>query len=445
LLVFGKRSNKGFILQKLTVKTFKGGLMFKISLKKLTKCLVNVSAAAACVLLFGCGPKGGGEDDERNRTEPDVEVDTKGKSSTELISLGSSSLKSKKYDEAIAYYEAAFVANNNDTKAIIYSVMAKIAKISTDPKVVDLFKNRFGFSQYPNRLNALLSDDWLKEYPSKYRVWSYYDDNIEKWVYWYDDYEVNSSYYPDITKVGYYSEEYGYDYETGEWWSTHTFVTSERRYDEGEYYSRLPELVTPAWIVGGSDSWYNETLMSNKAHSISTWALLLFANAVDKNTAGLNDVLDELISSVFGGSFVDACDRLKRLENNKNSLVTLDRDFIEALYLDEIIDEYDLIGWPEVNAIISSMICVKASLEWVAAYDWNTNLNFLKYSWKSDGNDFQEHFKNINAKDLPFNNSFLNARPGKMAVAKADFIKAIEGIKASYDAIRNSDLYPTEE
>jgi hypothetical protein len=352
-----------------------------------------------------------------------------------LILLGNSALRNQMYDEAIGYYETAFEADNNHTKAIIYSTMAKIAKISIDPKVVNLFKNRFGFKDYPNRLNALLSDEWLTKYPDEYISWSHYDDVIGEWVYWYDEWYVNSDNYSDIRKVGYYY--YNYDYK-------YVFVSDKPIYEKGGEYL-LPGLAVPSWVKGGSDSWYNETLIStNKAHSFETWCLLLFANAVDKNTSGLNTVLDELISSVFGASFVDVGNRIKKLENNKTATITLDRDFIEALYLDDIIDEYDLIGWAEVNAIVCAMTGVKACIEWLAAYDWNTDLNFLKYAWKSDENDFYEHIKTIDSKNLPFNNNFLNARPGKMSVAKASFITAIEGIKASYDAILTSDLYPTE-
>ncbi|MDR0304537.1 MAG: hypothetical protein LBH98_07205 [Chitinispirillales bacterium] len=401
--------------------------MKRVSFTWFIKCLVSVSAVCAAVFVAGCSK--GEESGNRRPTNPDS-----------LIILGNSALRNEKYDEAVEYYEAAFEADNNHTKAIIYSTIAKIAKISVDRKVVDLFKNRFGFTNYPNRLNALLSDDWLTKYPEEYILWSYRDEEIGKWVYWHDEWYVNSGYYPDIQKIGYYYQEY--DYNSYNY--LYFFVSDSPIYEKGSEYL-LPGLTVPNWIKGGSDSWYNETLMStDKAHSFETWCLLLFANAVDKNTAGLNTVLDELISSVFGGSFVDACNRIKRLENNKTAAITLDRDFIEALYLDEIIDEYDLIGWAEVNAITSCMVGVKACLEWMAAYDWDTDLNFLKYAWKSDENDFYEHIKTIDSRNLPFNNNFLNARPGKMGVAKASFVTAIQGIKASYDAIITSNLYPTE-
>jgi len=133
------------------------------------------------------------------------------------------------------------------------------------------------------------------------------------------------------------------------------------------------------------------------------------------------------------------------LENRKEDRITLDPYFIDKLDLDELnFDEYDLIGWAETNAILSAMLLVKASLEWVQSYDLSTDLNWLKYSWKDDPNDIRNHFKSVDASKLPFNNNFFKVRPGKMANSKADYVKAVRGFQSSYSAIINSDLYPTK-
>ena len=360
----------------------------------------------------------------------------------ELLASGNRALANENWDSAVIYFESAFASDNNSPEAIVYSTLAKIAQISVDPQVVNLFRNRFGFRDYPNRLNALLSDEWMTTYRDKWRVWDYFDENMQGWVRWHDRWSVDN--YEDIDRVGYWYQDCGYDSELG-WRCNYVLVSETPLYEIGSEIS-LPGLGTPSWLVGNNNSWYNETLIpASRAHSFQTWVLLLFANLIDKNTNGFNAVLDETISAVFGQTFNEALNRIKRLENNKTATITLDRGFIESLYLEDIIDQYDRIGWAEINAITSAMIAVKASLEWVAAYDWNTNLSVFRHAWENDDNYFFGRIQAINKNDLPFNNNFLNARPGKMAVAKNSFIASIQGLKASYDVIsRNTDLYPSE-
>jgi hypothetical protein len=302
----------------------------------------------------------------------DVKVPTEGKSLDKLLSDAVSSLKEEKWADAVAYYNAAYDKDNNDPRAIIYSVLANLAKISTDPKVVALMKEHFGFTAYPNKLNALLDDEWLKKY--------------------------------------------------------------------GE--EKLPIIKTPSWL--SSSEAYRDAMLSGNVLSSKNWALSLLANLLDKNTSGVNGLLDDVIDGVFGVSYNVAVERLKKLENKKEERINLDPYFIEKLELEDFFDEYDKIGWAEVNAVLSAILLSKASLEWVQSYDLSSNLNWLRYSWKDDGDDMLEHFKQANKSDFPFNNNFFNVRSGKMANAKADFIKAIKGFQASYASIENSELYPSK-
>ena len=368
----------------------------------------------------------------------------------QLISSGHTALKNEQYDEAIVHYENAYKADNTNVKAVIYSTLGKIAQISTDQKVENLLKNRFGFKQYPSRLNALLSDEWMKEY-IEWLEWGYYDDTVGEWLDWYDEWHVewfkNDPNYRGVDKPGYYyNDGCDYDYEIHNYVCNYVFISDEKRSNHNTI--SLPELLIPDWVKGGNDSWYSETLMDGMP-GFDTWILLLVANIVDKNPDGVNGIIDELIPALFEGPFVEALNRVKNLENNKTA-ITLDRDFIDALYLDEFMDEYDPIGWAELNGVMSSMLIVKASLQYVAAYDLNTDFSFMKYAWKNDGDDFHQqiydYLKENKSTALPFYNNFMNARSdgqARMNTAKASFIEAIQGLQASYDAIIESPLYPT--
>ena len=385
---------------------------------------VVAAAFASAILSLGCT-----EDGLPDPTDNDgyVEVPTDGKSVETLISDGHTSLEDGAFDEALAYYEAAYQKDRNNPNAIAYSVLAKIAGISIDRKVTDLLKNRVGLTGYPNRLNALLSSDWLTNYTERYVEYSIYDYESGRYAYWYDEWDVD---YGIVDRVGYYI----YDYRDGI--SGYFLVTSEPVYYEYENF--LPGLATPEWVKGGPNSLYTRSLVDG-APGMETFAILLLANLLDKNTAGLNGLLDDLIDAVFGSGFDEICARVDGLKGKGS--INLDREFLDALNFDDLIDEFDRVGWAEVNAVTSFMTAIKASLQWVASYNWDTNLNFLKFAWDTEEN-FYNKVKNVNASDLPFGNNFLKARDGKMAVAKASFKKAVEGLKLSYEAIQNDDKYP---
>ncbi|MDR1759028.1 MAG: hypothetical protein LBR60_00715 [Fibrobacter sp.] len=372
----------------------------------------------ALSVFTACDDKGSGG----SSGNPNVEISSCG-TVDENLKCAVDKLKTSEWDEAVAYYDAAYDQDNNDTRAIIYSTLANLAKISTDPKVASLFKDHLGFTDYPNRLNALFSDRWFTSYPERIR--DYYDEDLGEWVYWF------RADYHDVVQDGYHY----YNHEV----SDYVLISTEAIYDS----VMLPGIKIPGWIKGGEGSLYDNALLSGKVFGSDAYVFSLLANLLDKNTAGLNNLLDDVIDAVFGASFETAVSRLKQLENRTEDRISLDPYFIEQLDLGDYFDEYDQIGWAEVNAVLSAMFVVKASLEWVASYDLNTNLNWLKFTWVPNTEDFLNRFKAAGKNDMPFNNNFLNARPGKMAIAKADYIRAIQGFQASYASIINSELYPS--
>jgi len=415
----------------------------------------NRHEAAGVVVFWGCSDNSEGEGDN---------------SVNSLLLSGHRALKNKNYDGAISYYEQAFEKDNNSPDAVIYSTLAKLARISVDPKVVELYKKRFGFNNYPDKLNALLSEDWMVNYTSDYMLYSYYDKKQGKWAYWSDGWDGEDpgyyfetweyvlvstkytgddwyydenvdefvhwidkselSYYSGVTKEGYYYENYKRE-----------FVSAEPRVEE----SYMPELIAPEWVKGGRNSVYNSSLI-NGAPSIETYPILLLANILDRNSSGFNGLLDEVIAASFGTTFSEASDRIKRLESTK-ATITLHKEFLDALNMEDLVDEFDRIGWAEVNALISYMTGLKAALQWVASYNWDTDLSFLKFAWTKSEDDYYNALDKVSASSLPFGNDFLKAKSdaaSRIAESKGNFIKAIDGLKASYSAILTNDLYPTE-
>jgi len=397
-------------------------------MKKLFLLLIGIVLFVACT-----------SENEEENPNSDVDVPTAGKDVDQLLKDAIQSLENEQWDEAVAYYNAAYEKDNNDPRAIIYSTLANLAKISTDPKVATLIKDNFGFTEYPNKLNALFSDSWMKETPSVEK--KYYDPNLKLNVEWfYKGQKVRIRHYFTDDEDTVLVNAAGYYYAEGK---ELKLASPEPRLS----YERLPDIKTPSWVKGNG-SLYDSYLLKS-AFSVENWYVSIMANVLDKNSNGFNNTLDEVIEGVFGTSYNEAVNRLKKLENRKDEKITLDPYFIEKLELEEIFDEYDKIGWAEVNAVLSAMLAIKASLEWVQTYDLNTDLNWLKYAWEVTPDVADQslinHFKSLSASQVPFNNNFLKPRSDKsMATPKATYTAAIKGLQASYTSIQNSDLYPTE-
>jgi hypothetical protein len=246
---------------------------------------------------------------------------------------------------------------------------------------------------------------------------SYYYDDSYPWYYWrwYDSAPSSSNYtYTGFTTPGYYRQVTVYE-----------LVSETPRYTTST--SRFPGMNAPSWF--SNTNRYKNSLTSTQLKSSATSSLLMFTNLVDKNTNGLNTLLDDLLSAVFGDDFEAAYDRAATL----NESIKLNESTLEAFGISDIFEGDVYIGKAELNLLFAALRIVKASLEWVAAYDWNTDLNFLKNGplWDDLSNLSVSKPTGTN---LPLRNNFLKDRNnGMMAKSKADFIKAIDDSIAAYD------------
>jgi hypothetical protein len=320
-------------------------------MKKVRRSIFLAAAITAAVFLFpGCsgGDSGGGDP-----------------SLAESIEKGKEALKEKDVDAAIGAFEAAYRADKNDSTAIVYSSLGKLASIAKDGNVRNLMKDRLGLTDYPGTIDNLFTTEWMKTYGDE----------------------------------------------------------------------KYPGLSEPSWIKG-TDVYKNS--LTNNQLSASTWPILMFANLIDKNPNGLNNLLDSLLSSVFGASFEAAAARSASLDYDTS--VEVDEDTLKAFGLSDIFegDKID-IGRAELDILFSAVRIFKASLEWVAAYNWDTDLTFMRFDWEKIETDLKNH----QPTSLPFRNNFLKDRDnGMMAKSKADFIKAIGVSATAYDNILKSDYFP---
>jgi hypothetical protein len=210
-------------------------------------------------------------------------------------------------------------------------------------------------------------------------------------------------------------------------------------YKDKNFSEFLPGLTVPGWFE--NTELYKGSLTGGVFKSTTTFSLLLAANLLDKNTSGLNDLFNGILDSVFGGKFNDIALRIDKL--SPTAEITLDAKVTAALGLDELLEGDGLkIGKPELDVLIAGIRIVKATFEWIASYDWNSDLNFLKFDW-TDIDDFNPKLSNTSVDNLPFKNGFLNSQdPTKLNAAKADYLAALAAISGAYNAIGERTYIP---
>jgi len=310
---------------------------------------------------------------DQDTDEKNTNIDNK-EDVSEQISSGVSDLEKGNFDAAINAFESAYAQNKTDPEAIVYSTLGYLVSIPKDQSVRNLMTNRFGIKNYPATIEGLL------------------------------------------------------DYES---W----FVSYTEEYNDGESaVHKLPDLDVPSWFSG--TNLYKESLTGGGLKSPFTFSLLMMVNLIDKNTNGLNVLIDEILSAVFGSKFESAYDRIAAL----NSSVKISKSTLEAFELGDLLDdilgagEEIFIGKAELYVTFAYMRILKANLEWISSFNLNTSLEFLKNAQVWDD------FSKSKPADLPLRNNFLADRGnGGMTKSKENFIKAIDDLAAVYDIFFGSN------
>ncbi|MDR2746803.1 MAG: hypothetical protein LBB77_05080 [Treponema sp.] len=211
--------------------------------------------------------------------------------------------------------------------------------------------------------------------------------------------------------------------------------------DEG-FSEFFPGLAPPDWFQN-TDVYKNSltNIGGNAVQSVTTFPLLLAANLLDKNTSGLNILFADILNSVFGSKFENIAARVGNL--SPDAVITLDAKVTAALGLDELLEGDGLkIGKPELDVLIASIRIVKATFEWIASYNWDSDFTFLKFDWTSL-DDFKAKLSAANVASLPFRSGFLKSQdPVKLNAAKTDYLIALAAISGAYDAIWQKDYIP---
>jgi hypothetical protein len=180
---------------------------------------------------------------------------------------------------------------------------------------------------------------------------------------------------------------------------------------------------------------------------------------------GFNKYLDNLLAYVFGNDFEEICGRVESLAPNIR--IPIDSDILEKfkgfLEIFGLQDAYTgngvFLGRVELEAVLSWLRLAKASVEFLASYNWEIDTSFIKVRYMSlEPEDLEtingilnqflfqvdfglgDKFKNLGfvdtgllARMLPFRNKFLTERDsGMLSKARDDYIKALATMSESY-------------
>lgn len=138
-------------------------------------------------------------------------------------------------EEGISKIKQAYNKEKTDETKLYYA-LAELASISVDQSVATLFKDNFGVTTYPSTMNALISGDWMKEYPvtRDYRVYDVYKDEDGFYVRVNGD---ETSYDEEAYNNGSIVEVYSYKSDD-DWiqdWNREGWLTNVSLDENGEY------------------------------------------------------------------------------------------------------------------------------------------------------------------------------------------------------------------
>jgi hypothetical protein len=228
------------------------------------------------------------------------------------------------------------------------------------------------------------------------------------------------------------------------------------------YPATLGELTGKEWLtsyggvylpgMSGPAGFQNHYLFQNNgggtSPTLKLFKIMVWVCFIDKNKSGWNDFLDDTLYYVFGDSFEALAKRIESVAPNQRIILD-DPDIIKNLGLDSLFDAGDSIGRTELDAVVALLRLCKASLEWLSAYDWETDVNYYPYDLERTFNEIayeaihrfearmvDPHKMDINVLEriLPLKNNFLkNRNNGMMPKAKNDFTRAVGILNAAWE------------
>lgn len=406
------------------------------------------------------------------------------------LTAGMTALKARQFDTAYQQFAQAAAIDSTNTDAVFWKTFLELMSISVDPSTVALFKERVGLVGYPATMEKLFSAQWFNGnyYGTKdvmvavaspnagssyYIRGSFMPDAAGQTIYYY---RVSSStgnaFFPSSwleyrSETGYFVPgETGSDYVDSGFYIKDTATTPATYpyktladYPSATRYARqwnqldlsrpalLPQVDMPAWALPMLDADAGETNQQLKAYTI--FPALLF-NVISRNPQGLNDVVDQLLSGLFGARLDAVIAAVDALPDGVS--VAIPNDLIAAYSYNNTLPTGFTrvsIGKAEMEAAVAQLKSLRMFLQLLASYDLNYPLSNFQFDWRS-GSAVSNFF--ATAPKLLSTNVFGNRSDARRASAKAsmlDYLSTLDKAaalslqrdwKAYYKDVTGTDL-----
>ena len=390
--------------------------------------------------------------------------------------------------EAKKWFDKAYANYPTDDEAILYSALTDLTSIVTNKEFGEFFKNHLGVTNYPKSLDALVSNDWLKEvtYQMPDYSWIYpvnmtAEENPFEYNYYYFKGKLadNSDYYAYYFPVQYKGQTYYVDKYDKDRFEAHisgesvdymfgfgshsmsgfrspaVLCDSENdsafdcwvraRYSEGaakgltpyKYdtsseikYNYTTNMKGPAFADPSDQNWFTST-----TNEVDYLAKRMLANILKGNAQGLNSAIDDLYEAMFNSNeYKSACDKI----NSIKASVEVPAIAVEGMGLKEIFGTSKVeLGATELRLIKSSLDVFKGVFEYIQSYNLNYDLSF-----------FMEHFDALTASVIKFNDEgdINNAEESdELPPIAAALLEGISSYNKSLDPLANRFLFARDD
>jgi tetratricopeptide (TPR) repeat protein len=209
-------------------------------------------------------------------------------------------------------------------------------------------------------------------------------------------------------------------------------------------FMRMPALSLPdGW---GNESVHQDSLRGDTSSTILTYRVDQWACLVRRNPKGYNEFLTDTLDFLFGEKFESIAALADTMDYDTR--IPLSAAMIQSLHLEDVLEPGDTLGKVDIDLVFSLFRAGKALVEYLAAYDWETDTSVFPMNALLDFNAVVEQIvdlvnergstsgRDMNAAEaiLPFRTKLLTLRDsGLLVKARRDFTKAIEGLAKAGD------------
>ncbi|MDR1251686.1 MAG: hypothetical protein LBK62_05920 [Treponema sp.] len=209
-------------------------------------------------------------------------------------------------------------------------------------------------------------------------------------------------------------------------------------------FMRLPILSLP-------DGWVNEfvhqdSLRGDTSSTVLTYRVDQWACFVRRNSRGYNEFLTDALDFLLGEKFESIAALANTMDGNTR--IPLSAAMIHSLHLEDVLEPGDTLGKVDLDLVFSLFRAGKALVEYLAAYDWETETSVFPMNALLDFNavvkqivDLVHERGSTNGRDmnsaeaiLPFRTKLLTLRDrGLLVKARRNFTLAIGGLTKAGD------------